>query len=372
MLLALREMRRAKLRFVLLTAAVAVLVWLVFLIQGLSSGLIIQFIGAIKNQDAAVLVYGEQARRNLEGSIVTPEQLEAVKVAAGPTSRVGPLGEGTFTVDAGGTEQDAVLIGHELGGPGAPATLTEGRLPDTDFEGVASSSNRGDGFDIGDKVTVLPGGRPITIVGLATDINYSVAPTVFVSFSTYADARKIRNPDAVAVFPSAVAVQPGRGVAPETVVQRINAEVAGVEALTREEAVDGSPGVAAVRTSLGGVTAIALLIVPIIASFFFVILTVQKASSLTLLRAIGAPARKLVGALAFQAAVVLLGGLVLAFVLLLASSPIGGAVGVAIDAGSIVTTSLVVVVLSGLGLLFSVWRVLRIDPIQATATQGVL
>jgi putative ABC transport system permease protein len=72
--------------------------------------------------------------------------------------------------------------------------------------------------------------------------------------------------------------------------------------------VDGSPGVSAVRTSLGGVVAIALLIVPIIASFFFVILTVQKAPSLTLLRAIGAPKRKLVGALAFQAAVVLVGG----------------------------------------------------------------
>jgi putative ABC transport system permease protein len=374
MFLALKEMKRSKLRFVLLTAAVAVLVWLVFYIQGLTSGLITQFIGALRNQSATVLVYGEQARKNLEGSVITPDQLVNVAATVGPDAQVGRFGEGTFTVLAGGDDTDAVIIGYDLGGPGAPTTLSEGRLPQDDFEAVASSNSAGDGFDIGDTIVVVPDGQPITVVGLADDINYSVAPTMFVSWPTYVEARKIRNPDAQDVYPSAVAVIPDGGASPETTVELINTNVPGVQALTRDEAVNGSPGVSSVRSSLGGVVAIALLIVPIIASFFFVILTVQKTPSLTLLHAIGAPTRKLVGSLAIQAAIVLVGGIALALVLLLAvkAATAGASVGVAIEPRSILSTSLVVIVLSGIGLSFSIWRVLRIDPIQATNTQAVV
>ena len=89
MRLALREMRRSKVRFSLLVAAVAVLVWLVFLIRGLSTGLISQFIGALEHQSADVLVYGEQARKSLEGSVVTPQQYDAVVASAGPDAEVG-------------------------------------------------------------------------------------------------------------------------------------------------------------------------------------------------------------------------------------------------------------------------------------------
>jgi putative ABC transport system permease protein len=368
--LAWREIKRAKLRFGLLTFAVALLVALVFVIQGLTAGLITQFVGALRNQDADVLVYGEQARRNLEGSIITPDQMRAIEETLGPEARVGPLGQGTFTVVAGDESEPGRSDLRPSPAGCAPSTLEEGRLPERDGEAVASEADAAKGFGMGSRVVVQPGGQPITVVGLAESIRYSVAPTLFVSFDTYVEARKVRNPDALEVYPTAAAVEPAPGVSDRETVDTINAAVEGVEALTRDEAVNGSPGVA-VRQSLGLVVW-SRLIVPIVAGFFFVILTVQKSASLTLLRAIGASTAKLVGSLALQAALVLGGGIVLALALVaLAGVFMTGDVGIELSAVAVVVISSVVTVLSAVALVAAIRRVLAIDPIAATHSQGI-
>jgi putative ABC transport system permease protein len=373
MFLALKEMRRAKLRFGLLIGAVGLLVFLMLFISSLTSSLITQFIGAIRNQSADVIVFSDQARRNLEGSVITPDQYAAIEATAEPIgATVGRLGEGTFTVTAGGDDTDAVLFGYDLGGPGEPTTLVSGRLPETDFEAVASERNRSEGFDVGDTIRLEPDGADITIVGLARDINYSVSPTMFVSFETYEAARKTRNPDAQVVYPSVAVIEEGPGGAQEA-VDAVEGSVSGVLALTRQEAVDSSPGVSAVRQSLTTVVYVAGLIVVIVSGFFFVILTVQKAQSLTLLRAIGAPARTLVTSLLLQVFVVVGGGIVVAVGLLgLARLGTGGSdVAVVFEPGSILATSAVILVLSTLASWGAIRRVLRIDPIRATQPGGV-
>ena len=98
--LALTEMRRAKTRFGLLTGAVGLLVYLILFQPALSGGLIEQFIGALKHQSADVLVYNAQARKNLEGSVILPDQQAAVAAVPG-VAAAEPLGEDTFTVLAG-------------------------------------------------------------------------------------------------------------------------------------------------------------------------------------------------------------------------------------------------------------------------------
>jgi putative ABC transport system permease protein len=366
--LALAEIRRARLRFGLLAGAVGLLVFLVLFVQAITGNLITQFIGALDNQSAQVLVYGADARQNLEGSRVTDAQVAAVAAVPG-VARAEPLGEGTFSVTAGGETRDAVLFGYVLGGPGEPTTLTEGRLPERDGEAVASAGDEGDGFGIGDRVTVLPDGAPITVVGLARDTRYSVSTSLFVSYPTYVAARRTANPDALGVAPSAVAVTVAEGEDPATVAGRIGDDVDGVEALTRADAVDRSPGVSAVRQSFSVVTLLFYIAIPLIVGLFFVILTVQKASALTLLRAIGAEGKTLVRALLVQLALVLGAGVVIAVALLAAAGVLldaaGFSVGVAVGAGTLITTVVLVVVLSALASLAAVRRVLRIDPLRA-------
>lgn len=371
MLLAVREVRRSLVRFGLLTVAVGVLVFLIVFQQALISGLVTQFIGAIENQSAQVLVYNDQARKNLQGSVVTPEVIEATAAVDG-VAEASPLGVGTFTVTAA-EETDASIFGYQLGGPGAPVGLVEGRLPERDGEAVVSALTDGvGGFDVGDEVVVLPGDVTLEIVGVADDLNLSVTPTMFVSYPTWEAARLSVNPDATAVLPSAVAVAVDDGADPAAVAASITEEVPGTEALDRQAAADEAPGVSSVTQSFGIILALTFLVVVLVTGFFFLILTVQKRSSLTLLRALGAPSGRLVQALLVQVLIVVGGGLVIGAGLaigLLAISG-GGGLGATVDPGSLAVVVVLVLGLSVLASVGSIRRVLRIQPVEATIPSG--
>jgi putative ABC transport system permease protein len=371
MFLALREIRRARWRFVLLTGAVGLLVFLILFVQALTGALIGQFIGALDHQSADVLVYSAQARKNLEGSVVPPATVDAVANVPG-VARAGPLGEGTFTVRAARKLRDAALIGYEPGGPGAPTTLVEGRLPTRPFEAVASSRNADEGFGIGDTVRLERGGRTIKVVGLARDVNYSVLPTLFTTFPTYVAARRDANPQATAVYPSAVAVRIAEGSDAATVRAAINRRISGVEALTRAQAVSESPGVASVGESLGMVVFLCFFVVVVVAGLFFLILTVQKAGALTLLRAVGVGAGALARSLLVQVVVVVVGGVVVGAALTSAAlAASNSSLGAGLAVSGVVRTGALVLVLACVASLGAVRRVLRIDPAHALTPGGI-
>ncbi|MCZ7528896.1 MAG: ABC transporter permease [Acidimicrobiia bacterium] len=375
MLLALREIARAKIRFGLLAGAVGLLVFLILFQQGLLGGLVTNFIGAVDNQRSPILVFNDQARSNVEGSFLTSDQADAVAAVDG-VGESGLIGEGTYTVDAGDEIQDAVLFGYELGGLGEPLTLDDGRLPEGPDEGVASSADADKGFAVGDTVEIVGAdgsdGPRIEIVGTGDKLRWSVSPTVFVSYETFEAAQSAVNPDAPVVFPSLVAVEPADGVDTDELTDRIDAEVPGTEALTRQEAVDRNPGVQGVNQSFGIILLLAFLVVALVVGFFFLILTVQKAKSLTLLRAVGAPSGYLVRNLLVQITLVLGAGVAvgLGLVTVISALDATGNVAVDLEMRTALFTILGLAVISLLGGLASIRRVLKIDPLRATLDSG--
>ena len=92
------------------------------------------------------------------------------------------------------------------------------------------------------------------------------------------------------VLPNAILVRPSAGVTAEEVATAINASVPDAEALTRADAAQRTPGVAQVRQSFQVIFLLYGLVVPLVTGLFFLIVTLQKAGSLTLLRAVGARA----------------------------------------------------------------------------------
>ena len=364
-LLAVREMRRAKVRFGLLAAAVGVLVFLIVFQQALLSGLVTEFVGAIRNQSAEVLVYGSDARLNLQGSVVGPAVAEAVAGVEG-VAAAEPLGVATVTVVAGGEQRDATLFGHVLGGPGAPVALQGGRRPGADGEAVASAAAPV-GFAVGDTVVVQPGDIEILVVGAAPESSFSVTPTLFASYATYEAVRLAANPDAPAVVPSAVAVAVADGADAADVAAAIERGVDGVEAASRERAAGEAPGVEAVSQSFGVILLLTYVVVTIVVGFFFLILTVQKRSSLTLLRAVGAPAGGLVGSLAVQVAAVVCGGLLVGTALATAAlrSPVSD-IEAQVEPGAVAGTAAVVLALAVASCVGAARRIVRLDPVAAT------
>jgi len=377
MFLALKEMARAKTRFGLLVAAIALLVFLILFQQSLQNGLITGFVGAVRNQNAPVLVYSVDGQRVIQGSVITPD-LEAEVRAADGIGEVGTLGQGTFTGTPSGVEVesfDATIIGYELGpdgeGLGAPAELTAGRYPMSDLEAVASTGGDYE-FAVGDAVVLQPGGFEVEVVGLADDVQLNVSATFFTSYDTWIDAVQSVNPDAGEPLPNVMVAAPADGVTDEELVESINAQSLDLDALTREDAASETPGVAQVQQSFQLIFLLYGLVVPCVTGLFFLIVTFQKANSLTLLRAIGAPARRLVSALMIQVVIMISAGLVIGTALYypLSQARLGG-LSLRFETGAVVFWSVLLLTLGVASALVAARRVLRIDPIEATTGAGV-
>lgn len=371
MFLALREMRRAAVRFGLLMASIGLLVFLILFQQTLQNGLITSFVGAIENQSAPVLVYSVDGRRNLQGSVITPPLQEQIAATEG-VERSGRIGQGTFSVTAGEGLTTASIIGYEAEGLGSPETMVAGRLPTSVGEAVALDSSADEGFAIGDTVVVEPGGYQVEIVGQAEEIGLQATPTLFTLYDTFAEAVPAANPDATGVLPAAIALEPTAGVTPEELVTAVNAAAPEADALTGAAAAEETPGVAQIRQSFQVIFLLYGLVVPLVTGLFFLIITLQKANALTLLRAIGAPGPALVRSLLFQVLVVLGFGLAIGIGLYapLANARLGD-IPLSFQTGAVVFWSVVLVVLGLVSSLVSARRVLSIDPIEATTGAGV-
>jgi putative ABC transport system permease protein len=368
--LALREMRRAVVRFGLLVVAVGLLVFLILVQQALQDGLITSFIGGIRNQSAPVLVFGVDGQRTLQGSVVSPDLEEAVRATEG-VGTVARLAQSTFTVRLDGAgDTDAALLGTDDPALGVPEVLADGRRPEAPGEAVGSEAD----FAVGDEVAVVtPGpdaGEPVTltVVGVAEDVQLSVTPTLFTDLETYGAALRATNPDAGEVLPNALAVQPADGVDAEELTGRINAASAEADALTREAAAEESPGVAQVRQSFQVIFLLYGLVVPLVTGLFFLILTLQKTPSLVLLRAVGARAGVLVRSLLVQVVAVVGAGLLLGIGLYAPLSQVRvGGLALRFDPTAVALWSVLLLGLALVGAVVSVRRVLRIDPVEATA-----
>jgi len=375
MFLALREMNRARLRFGLLICAVGLLVFLILTQQAIEGGLVRGFVGALRQQSAPVLVYSVDGQRTLQGSVIEPG-LEAKIRAVGGVAEAGWIGQSTFTVRVdGGAESDAALIGYQHSGLGDPSELSSGRRPVGPTEAVGSAAD----FTVGSRVGIVTSGPSgatapaFTVVGLVKDAQIQVTPTLFVPWAGYEAAVKAANPDATTVLPSVIAARPAPGVGDTELVRRINAASPDADALTRSQAARDTPGVAQVQQSFQLIFVLYGLVVPLVTGLFFLIITFQKASALTLLRAIGARSGALVRSLLIQVALVVGGGIVIGVLLF---SPLTliqfGAISIRFDPGSVLAWSAGLLLLGVAGALVAARRVLAIDPLEATTGGGGL
>ena len=371
MFLALKEMARAKIRFGLLIVAIGMLVFLILFQQSLQNGLLTSFVGAIRNQSAPVLVYSVDGQRVIQGSIITPDLEQAVRNTDG-VGDVGRLTQGTFTVEAGdGDRFDTSLVGYDALELGAPRDLVAGEYPDAPGEAVGSDADASEGFDVGDVVMVQPGGFAITIVGLAQDVQLNAGPTLFVQSPDYEAALRAVNPDATFVLPNVLAVAPADGLTDAELVERINATSDELDALTRGDAADETPGVSQVRQSFVIIFLLYGLVIPCVTGLFFLIVTFQKSGALTLLRAIGAPAGRLVRSLLVQALIIVAAGFAIGVGLYppVSQQRLGG-IPLRFETSAVVFWAIALVLLGVGSSLIAARRVLRIDPIEATTGGG--
>ncbi|MFM9135276.1 MAG: ABC transporter permease [bacterium] len=364
MSLAGSEIRRAKLRFGLLTGAVALLVVLVLLLSTLSGALVGALIGALQGLRADGIVYADFARDNIAASRLDPSVTDAIAAVPGVASAAAV---GTFTTAAviDGSATDVQVFGFQPGAPGAPSGLSSGRLPEAPGEVAVDGAGQ-----IGQTITLDPAGTELTVVGLLRGAQFNALPTLYANLETYDEAAAATNPGLPFVPVNAVAFDVADGADAATVAQAVTSTVPGVRGYTLDDAVALIPGIESITQSFGILVGLTFVIGIVVIGFFFLILTVQKLKPFTLLRAIGTSTGRLAATVAIQITIVVLLASVIALALtLLAVQGLNTGIPVILDPGLIGGTILAVWIFSLLAGLLSIRRIARIDPASAVGAR---
>ncbi|CAN5761699.1 hypothetical protein BH24ACT15_BH24ACT15_11910 [soil metagenome] len=331
MFFALKEIRRSLGRFALLTTAVGLLVLLLLFFQAVAGTLTLGITGAVQSSAADVFVYDARARLNPQASILPPQAVQQVTMVDG-VAAAAPIGIGVFTAtattDDTATTQAAVdvtVFGGDPTGPSVPRTLSAGRLPRAEGEAIFSGSSLDSSFALSDQIAVGP--QVLTVVSVADDAAFNVAPTFYVPFDTYAGMVQERAGSDIDVPLSLVGVALDEDAGAQQVAAAITDSVAGVQAVDRGTAVTELPGAGQITQSFGILYLLLFVVVTIVTGVFFLILTVQKSDALVLLRAVDASRADVVRPVLIQ-----------------------------------------VVIIVGLG---AIRRVLNVDPVPATTKAGI-
>lgn len=367
--LATTEIRRAKLRFGLLSGAVALLVFLVLLLSTLSGALIGALVGALQGLQADGLVYSESARDNIAASRLPAETTIEVALVPGvaAATAVGTITTAAVVSTASGDAQvDMQVFGVDPEGPGAPDGLADGRLPQSPGEAAVD----GGGVAIGDRIVLDPSGVELTVVGLLRGAQFNALPTAYADVATYEDIVSATFPGLPFVPVNAVAFTVEDGADIDAVASAIEAQVAGVTAYSKDRAVALIPGIDSITQSFGILVGLTFIIGIVVIGFFFLILTVQKLKAFTLLRAIGTGSGRLALSVALQIVLVVLVASAIAVGLtILAVGAFNTGIPVTLDPVTVAGTVIAVLVFSLLAGLLSIRRITRIDPSTAVGAR---
>jgi hemin transport system permease protein len=357
------QLRRFPVRTVLLTAVVAVLLFLVEYLAAVSSSLQALNTGALEHLRADLILYGPGSDDSLDASRL-PAGAAAVAGRVPGVAAAAALGVADFTVSGPPGRYELALAGLDAGPSGWWPAVVSGRLPGPGGA-LADSTEAGAGLRPGRRVVLRPGGTALRVTGTAAGIRYDGLVTAWATFGSWQRAVQAADPGGL-VVPNAVVVRARPGVPLATLARRLARAVPGSIAVTRAAAVADVPGAAVLAATFDLLIAIAFAAAVLVTGSVFLLVTVQRWRIWVLLRGLGAPAGRLALTVMASALVVVLAASVLASAALaLVTSASGAAVPVRAGPGLVIATVAAALAGALMSSLLPVRRIARLDPAAA-------
>ncbi|MFI5499530.1 ABC transporter permease [Nocardia asteroides] len=287
MFVALRDLRAARGRFLLITTVVLLVAVLVSFLSGLTAGLAHQNISAVEGIDAEHVVFAETGTDpSFDSSVLTEQQLARWRATDGV--RVDPIGISRVRAEhAGASPEQVALFG------GDPSAF--GNHPATAPGAVVLSAAAARELSAGAGDTVLLAGHEFTVADVAGDQWYSHTPVVWTSMADW---------QAASPRSGAATVLAVTGDAPRAA---LDAE-AGTRTVPARDAVRAIGSYQAENSSLTLMTVLLFAISALVIGAFFTVWTIQRQPDIATLKALGATTGSLVLDALAQAAIVLVAG----------------------------------------------------------------
>ena len=366
MKLAWRELRRRPGRFMTATAILTLIASLLMLLGGLLDGLLNGATSAVLAQPGELIVYSADSEESFPRSRVDAEVIDTVRGVDG-VEDAGGLGVVQLGARVPGRDDrdllDVVVFGYELAPEGVPDAPADGTV-------YADTTLKAEGLEKGDEILLGQARTPVEIAGfIDRDLQYSGQGTLWGSPATWREALNANRPGSVLPDGSFQAIVVDTGSAdPEALAERIDAATDDATVtLTTVDASEAIGGVKEQRSTFNQIIGVTVMIAVVVVALFFVLLTVERIAMYGVLKAIGARSRTLFAGVLLQALVVCLIawtiGAALALVLEIVI-PVGS-IPYAISPARLAVSGVLLVIAAALGSVFSLRRVLRIDPAEA-------
>ncbi|WKG08988.1 ABC transporter permease [Nocardia sp. PE-7] len=341
MFVALRDLRAARGRFLLITTVVLLVAVLVSFLSGLTAGLAHQNISAVQGIDADQVVFAETgADPSFDSSVLTEQQIAQWKSA--DATPIGISRTRAEHVGAGPT-QVALFGGDSSAFSNRPATAPGA---------VVLSSAAARELSAGTGDIVLLAGHEFTVADVAGDEWYSHTPVIWTS---------LRDWQAASPRSGAATVLAVTGDVPGG----LDAE-AGTHSLPAKDAVQAIGSYQAENSSLTLMTVLLFAISALVIGAFFTVWTVQRQPDIATLKALGATTGSLVRDALAQAAIVLTAGVTAGLAITaLASLFLGEAMPFVLSPATTLVPALALIVLGLVGAAVALRFLFTTDPLTA-------
>lgn len=281
--------------------AVGAAVALVLLLTGLRRGMGEQVTTYLGHQPPVLV--GQQGTRNfLSQTSVLPEA-DVDKVAQVPgAAEAAPITQGYAMLALHGKHVLTVLVGYEPGDVGGPWALASGRPPHDGELVIDETLASEHGLEVGSLLDVR--GTQLRIVGLSSGTSGFMTP---LAFTTRTTANELNDQPDTATF---LLVKPQAGIAPTTLMSRIDSAVPGVSALERDTlaAHDRAAFVGAFSGPLTAMTTIAGAVAILVIAITIYSATRDRSREYATLKAIGLSRAGLLRLVGLQSGVLALAG----------------------------------------------------------------
>lgn len=353
MFLAINELLKEKLRFLLIIFVIVLISYLTFFLTGLAYGLATSYTQGIGKWDAAGIILQKDANNNVARSILTKNDYEALI-----TENTALLGVGSATIEQDKTD-DVALFGIDMDTFLAP-NITEGKPVEESGEAVVSDELQSIGITIGQQLKFKGSSRSYEVVGFTNSATFQTAPIVYMLrddwrplVSDVAGMTSMRDETTV----SAV------------VTKDNDPEKYNTDTLAWQTIRDFSfklPGYNAQVLTFGLMISFLIAIASLVLAIFMYVLTLQKKSIFGVLKAEGIPSSFIAASVMFQIVVLSVIGLMIGLILtILSSILLGSKVPFLINPVFFVAIFALFILFAAVGGIASVRSVVKIDPIEA-------
>ena len=354
MFLALNEIMHSKLRYALVAGVMFLIAYLVFFLTGLAYGLAQDNRTAVDKWEADSIVLSKDANSNLGMSMITKktaEEVEGGKVAylaqtPGVVTSKDSTEEGKINVSFFGIDKDQFIMPN----------LVEGKAFNNDDEAIGDISLKEEyGLAVGDTVKLSGSDKTFKLTGFTDHAKFNVSPVLYTTINAYQQIRFEKEDTSENARINAIVV---RG--------KINDLPEDLEQIKISKFINELPGYNAQVLTFGFMIGFLIVIAAIVIGIFIYVLTMQKINIFGVMKAQGITGGFIARSVVAQTFILSFVGILLGLV---------GTVGTSLVLPDAVpfqsnwlffgVISLLMLVVSVLGALFSVRTIVKIDPLKA-------